>query len=1112
VRFFVSIPYTSGIFLTHKGGKVRAAFGISYRVSRLNTMPFMHRVGFIAFVLSISLANTRNAVAQLLDTRTITIPETRYADLQWVFQEVQMQSGLMFVFQPTLTDPFKHQLITAGTYTVREFLKMAFIGTPIDFSGDKTNIIVYRRPVIYKVWGRVADLETGEPLHLASVLMEDSTRGTSTDENGEYFIEVYAGETLTFSYAGRKPQKMVVRRTGKVNVSLEAITLETVTVNTGYYSVANEQTVGNISTVSEKQFERSPIANPLQGIQGRMPGVFIEQISGVPGSGYTVRIRGRNSLREEGNNPLYIIDGVPYPSFTLPVSIVGGDILPRSNPLTAIDPANVERIDVLKDADATAIYGSRGANGVIIITTKRSELEGPRAEARIYRGIGQIGHRIDLLNSQQWLTMRKEAFTNDQVVPTSENAHDLVDWDTTRNTDWQDKLIGGNGYITNANLSVHGGDRHTKFLLAGDYRKETTVFPGNFDYVRASTFLNLEHKSRDGRFHLSLTPHYMQEKIVLPVIDLTSQAISLSPVAPDLYTNDRELNWENDTWWNPLASTVQTYESKTSNFIISNTASYRILSGLHLRTGLGYSAIARNEIRLNPIRSYSPSEIADGITGMQIYDRNRLTSLIAEPQLEYALTIQRAKVNFLIGATYQYNSQQGETAYASGYTSDAVIRDLGSAPVITPYSSIDLQYKYAGLFGRINYILKNRYILNLTARRDGSSRFGTSSQFATFGAIGAGWIFTNEAFLEKWERLSFGKLRFSYGTTGSDQINDYGYLGLSKRTPFDYDGKGLISDRPENNGYSWALNKKMEFGLALGFFKNRIQIDISYYRNRTSQQLGERLLPKMTGFATAHYNRPITVQNSGLELMLSTTQIASEHVFWTTSVNMTMPRSKLVRYDGLAQSSDKDNYMIGSPVDVKLLYHYTGVDPNNGNFNFQDRNNDGLDFSDRYPVAYGPKLYGGIDNVIRYRNFELSLLFQFVKQTRQALVTFFPPPGVQYHNQPVKAMQRWRKEGDVSSGQRFSQDPDLTHYLIGTQDSDMMYEDASYVRLKSAALYYTIAKPTLRENISLKSLRVFVMGQNLITFTGFHGLDPESLTPRVLPPLRILTTGIELNL
>ncbi|MBT1686209.1 SusC/RagA family TonB-linked outer membrane protein, partial [Dawidia soli] len=790
----------------------------------------MHKVGFIVFIFGAAMFCTAKVQAQgNLNRKTITIPVARRASMMDVMREVQMQAGFMFVFQPLLVEQHVDLYLPEGTRTVQQFLDTVLLYTPIGFEERGRNIIIFRKLTIFTIQGRVTDSQTGEPLPLVSIAVKDENKGTVTDADGNYTIKVIKGDILIFSYAGRVPRRFKIESGDQLNVTLDALILDVVTINTGYYTVPHAEAVGNISTVLATEFKRAPVSNPVQALQGRVAGAFIEQTSGIPGSGYTIRIRGRNSLREEGNSPLYIIDGVPYPSVTLSSSLVGGDILPRSSPLNAIDPANIERIDVLKDADATAIYGSRGANGVVLITTKRATHEGPGAEARFYRGIGQVGHRMKLLNSAQWLTMRHEAFRNDNVMPNAGNARDLILWDTTRNTDWQDKLIGGTAHITNASLSVYGGEKHTQFLLAGDYRKETTVFPGSFDYIRASTLFNLKHGSQDGRFQLSLTPHYTYEKTILPVSDLTAQAIALPPVAPALYTEDGELNWENETWTNPLFNTVQTYEGKTSNFILNNTASYQIFPGFFARASLGYNAIGRDEMRLEPIRSYSPSQIANGITGTHIYARNRLTTWIAEPQLDYAMTTRNARVNVLIGATHQHSVQQGETVAAMGYTSDVVIRDPASAASFVQYESVNQAYKYAALFGRINYIWGKRYILNVTARRDGSSRFAKGSQFANFGAIGAGWIFSNESFLEKWDEvLSFGKLRFSYGTTGSDQIGDYGYLGLYGPATWGYDGSSIIAVRPENPGYSWELNKKMEAGLGLAFLKNRIQLDMSY--------------------------------------------------------------------------------------------------------------------------------------------------------------------------------------------------------------------------------------------------------------------------------------------
>jgi TonB-linked SusC/RagA family outer membrane protein len=1077
----------------------------------------MRKIGVI--VLMISVFFVCIGTIQAADVLTITkvkIPETRYASLVWVFRQIQDQSGLLFVYQPHDIEPFTNQLIPEGTYTVQQLLDTAFRGTPLGYEENTTNIIVYKRLVPFTVKGRVIDSEIGEPLFSVSIVSEDRLNSTVTDEDGNFSIEVTDNTILIFSHVGRGSKKIQIHSAQQLNVSLDAVTLEAVTINTGYYTVPNMQGVGNISTTSMASIKRTPATNPLQSIQGRMPGVFVEQMSGIPGSGYTMRIRGRNSLREEGNNPLYIIDGVPYPALSLSSLMVSGNIIPRSNPLNAIDPASIERIDILKDADATAIYGSRGTNGVVLITTKRANKQGFGAETRIYSGIGQVAQHMELLSSPQWILMRREAFRNDEAPMTPFSARDLLRWDTTRYTDWQDKLIGGTARITNANMAVYGGEKKTIFVVRGDYRNETTPFIGNdFNYMRAATLLNLEHKSMNDRVHLSLTSNYSHEETILPVADLTAQAITLPPVAPPLQDPYGDLNWQNNTWINPLVYTIQTYESKTSNLILNNSVSYRILPGLQIRANLGYNMIERDEARFEPLRSNSPSAIDAGVTGRSFRGSNKLSTIVSEPRIIFSQKIGQGRLKALVGVTYQRSLQQGETIFASGFTSDAMIRDQRAATHMQQFESLYSEYKYAALFSRVNYTWGNRYIVNVTARRDGSSRFGAGNRFATFGAIGTGWIFTNEAFADSWKGMSFGKIRFSYGTTGSDQIDDYGYLGSYKVTTNSYDGSGIIAARPENTSYSWELNRKLEVGVALGFVKNRIQLDVSYYRNRLSSQLLGRAVPEYTGVSSVQYNVPATVQNSGCEVLLSTTQINNADWAWTTTANFTLPYNKLVRYDDLDVSDNAGRYAIGSPIDIKMLYQYTGINPMTGTFTFRDRNNDGrLSFADSYPVRYGPKFYGGIDNVIRYRRFELSFLFQFIKQTRQDLIAFFPVPG-QAQNQPVKVMQRWQKIGDDAPIHRFTQRADVSGYSQGVSNGDMIYADASYVRLKSAALYYK-AFNLFHYSIDLEDhtgdIKIFVMGQNLITITGYQGLDPESLDPRVLPPLRIITAGFEIAL
>jgi len=381
-----------------------------------------------------------------------------------------------------------------------------------------------------------------------------------------------------------------------------------------------------------------------------------------------------------------------------------------------------------------------------------------------------------LLPTQQYLQMRHEALKNDGVTTLSSTDYDLNGlWDTTRNTDWQKALIGGTAQYTNLSGSVSGGTANTQYLIGGTYHRETTVFPGDFSDQKGGLHFNINSVSADQKFGVQFSGNYLVDNNQLPNIDFTNTAIILAPDAPAMYNKDGTINWAPNasgtaSWQNPLSFTYATYQNKTTNLISNAVLSYKILPGLEIKSSFGYTNMQDNETIATPLIYYAPST-RPFVSRTAVYTNSTINSRIIEPQVNYKRRISRGKLDVLIGATALQNNSNGQWLNGSGYNSDAVISDIHSAASVVVNSSIVSVYKYNALFGRINYGWQDKYIVNLTARRDGSSRFGAANQFHNFGSIGAAWIFSEEGFMKnKVSFLTFGKLKGSYGTTGNDQI------------------------------------------------------------------------------------------------------------------------------------------------------------------------------------------------------------------------------------------------------------------------------------------------------------------------------------------------------
>ncbi|MBK5214968.1 MAG: SusC/RagA family TonB-linked outer membrane protein [Flavobacteriaceae bacterium] len=954
-----------------------------------------------------------------------------------------------------------------------------------------------------------------DPLSGVNVLVKNTARGSISDLEGRYSVTASPNDTLVFTYVGYKLREVAVGSGSLLNVTMQvdATALDQVVINAGYYKVSDKEKTGSIARVTAEEIENQPVSNPLAAMQGRMAGVNIVQNTGVPGGGFSVRIRGRNSIRADGSEPLYIVDGVPYPSQSLgnfEVSTVMGD---AQSPLNGINPNDIESIEVLKDADATAIYGSRGANGVVLITTKKGKAGKTRFNVSSTTGVGVLSRRMNLLNTEEYLAMRREAFANDGIAEYPAYAYDINGtWDQQRYTDWQKVLLGGAANYTNVNASVQGGDAYTSFLLSGNHRKETTVFPGDFEYNKNSVLANINHTSRDGRVEVRFTANYVVDDNNMPTTSMVYAALSLPPNAPALYNETGGLNWENGTFQNPLAALEGKYLSQTNTLLGSGSISYRLFNNFTLKSNFGYSNIALEESSTSPNTIYDPAYGLDSSFSSISVNNGERKSWIVEPQLEYKRDFGKAEISALVGSTFQSETITNLYQYAYDFTSNNLIYDIGSAAYVDILASSKEEYRYNAVYGRVNLNWAEKYLLNLTGRRDGSSRFGPGKRFANFGAVGVAWIFSEEKGIAKTlPFLSFGKLRGSYGSSGNDQIGNYGYLDTYQGNGFSYQGiPTLQPTRLFNPSFGWETNRKLEVALELGFVENRLLINAAYYRNRSTNQLVGIPLPATTGFPSLQGNLDATVQNTGLELELNTINIQNDNVHWNTTINFSRPRNELISFPGLETSTYANQFVVGEPLDIILQYNYLGVDRETGLYTFQDYDNNGEITSpdDKKKVTrIGVDYFGGLGNNLRYKNFTVAVLFQFVKQKGYNYLYTSALPGDMV-NQATEVLDHWQNPGDNATTQQYSAGFNSDAYsaygrLLG---STATVGDASYVRLKNIALSYQLP---LKSEFGL-ACRLFAQGQNLLTITDFKGLDPETCAQQ-LPSLRQISAGVEIQ-
>ncbi|WP_230470640.1 SusC/RagA family TonB-linked outer membrane protein [Flavobacterium cheongpyeongense] len=962
----------------------------------------------------------------------------------------------------------------------------------------------------HKVQGTITD--GSNPLPGVTIAIKNKKNNVViSDYSGQFSLTSSPYDTLVVSYIGFKTQLVPIQGRSTVNIVLidDTTTLQEVRVNAGYYSVKESERTGSIARITSKDIETQPVTNVLATMQGRMAGVSITQTTGVPGGGFEIKIRGQNSLRADANQPLYIIDGVPYASDPIGFNQTSTTFPTVTSPLNSISPESIQSIEILKDADATAIYGSRGANGVVLITTKRGKEGKTSFTLQASTGTGTVTKFMDLMNTQQYLEMRKKAFQNDNTSYKARDYDINGTWDQNRYTDWQKELLGGTALINNITGSVSGGSNKTQFILSGNYYTESTVFVGDFLYKKGGSQLSLNHQSDNDKFRLTFSAGYNFQDNNMPAFDFTNDARSLAPNAPALYNEDGSLNWANKTWSNPLRNLNAVFKSKTNNLVANTVLSYEVLPRLFVKSNFGYTNLSTRETRINPSTIFNP---ANNITSARssIYINNTTrSSWIIEPQANWSKEFAGGNLDILAGATFQNQNSASLYQSGNGFPSNSLIYNLAAASVVTILLNDETQYKYQAIFGRINYNWEKKYILNLTARRDGSSRFGPGNQFATFGAVGAAWLFSNEHFLKNSSWLSFGKLRGSYGTTGNDQIGDYQYLDTYSIAELPYNGiAGLQPTRLYNKDFGWEINKKLEAAMELGFLKDRIFATAAWYQNRSSNQLTGIPMAGTTGFTVLQANLDAVVENRGTEFTLRTININSVNFNWTTSFNITFAKNKLIRFPGLESSSYSQQYRIGQPLNISLLYNYKRINPQTGVYEFEDLNGNGvISFPDDQQAVsdLNPKYYGGMQNQLSYKQWKLDFLFQFVNQKNRAYLN-----GVagQMINQPSRMTDSWQEVNDNALYQIYTSgtnsDAVTANYLYSRSTASIV--DASFIRLKNISLSYDVP-------LQMKETKCLIMlqGQNLLTFTKFKDGDPEFTTMGFLPPLKVITAGVQLT-
>lgn len=1077
------------------------------------------------------------------------------APLEKVFVSIEKQTAYTFMYSYELLKTGKSVSISLKDATLEEVLNACFKDQPFTYAIVNKMIVVKEKNVTAissaggllnteiqtlsgDIKGRVLTKE-GEPLASANVVNKRTGKGTTTDANGNFTLhDVNLDDIIVISYTGYSPRNIKVGEFITLTLVMEpAISELDQVVMQAYGQTTQRLNTGNIAKVTSAEIERQPVINPLQALQGRVPGLIVTQTSGYGSAPFKIELRGRNTINNTFTaDPLYIIDGVP-----LTISEVGGTssydlgssgFLQNAmqtpaggqSPLFSINPRDIESIEVLKDADATAIYGSRAANGVILITTKKGKPGKAKFTANINQGISAITRYWDMLNSSQYIEMRREAYKNDGIDLSSPPYNtplyqyylypDISKWDSTTYTNWQKKIWGNIGKVTDAQVSLSGGNSQSSFWVSSGYSRRTDITTASGSDQRLSLSLGIAFHSLNQKFNLSFNNIYSYSQSDMVFLSNNNLAL-LPPNSPDILDSVGMPNFQG---WKPVdypfSQLFQPYTSKTNFANSSLNISYVLLKGLSIRSSFGYNSAFVKQNSLNPISSQDPKYSP---TGTAYFGNNDNKNWIIEPQIEYNNFISKGKLNVLVGSSIQHNTTAGLNVQGYGYTSDLLLNSISNAPSKNAYE-FSGEYRYAALFGRLSYNWENKYLVNLSARRDGSSRFGPGKQFGNYGAIGAAWIFTEEPRIKKsLNFLSFGKIRGSYGTTGSDVVSDYQYLTRwSSISTYPYAGSSsLVPIQHSNDKYHWPTNRKLEAALDFGILKNRVSFSVAWYRSRCNDQLVYFPLSIYTGFSSVIANSPANVENKGLEFMLNAKVIDTKNFIWTLNFNTGKNKNKLLSYPNIEQSPYRDVYVVGQPLNIVRKLHYTGVDPQTGLYTFEDRFKDGTistssdSTDDRYIFDANPKFTGGLGSTFRFKGIELNLFCYIVKQKGiNALFTPAAVPGSINNTSLYVFNNRWRKPGDVVSVAKFTTMPDPSYGNFS--QSDGVYTDASYIRLSNVSLTYSLPEKLIKRT-GLQMVQIRLTAQNLFTITNYKGVDPETQNFGGMPPAKIITGGINLN-
>jgi TonB-linked SusC/RagA family outer membrane protein len=977
--------------------------------------------------------------------------------------------------------------------------------------------VPFSRAQTARVSGKVTS-EDGGALPGVNVLIKGTTVGTTSDVDGRYSLSItQPNATLVFSFIGFEPQEVAVGSQSVINVTMkvDVKSLEEVVV-VGYGTQKKSDLTGSVTSVTSREIKQVAVASLDQALQGRAAGVQVTQASAAPGGGVAIRIRGGNSI-QASNEPLYVIDGIPiFPSnSTYAPGNSGGQ---AQNALANLNPGDIESMEVLKDASATAIYGSRGANGVVIITTKRGKAGATNVDVENYYGVQQVSRKIPLLNAEQFALVANEARVNRGAAPIF--TPDQIAGFRNNSTDWQDEVF-RSAPIRNHQVTVSGGNEGTRFAVSGNYFAQEGVIL-NSGFQRASLRVNVD-KNIGKKIVVGTSLQLARAWNNQQVTDITrggvvNGALVFSPTLPVFdangnYTFDNSSIPGSQQVGNPVQDAMETLNRTITNRVLGNAyGEWTIIDNLRFRASVGidYQAGRRD--------FYAPSTNNRGRNafGSALAEKKDVISPVGTLTLTYNKNFGKDHQFTFLGG-YESQSQMVDflQANSSNFPTDALAADnIGLGQIIgTPASGRNL-WRLDSWFGRVNYTLLGKFLFTGTFRADGSSRFGAGNKWGYFPSAALGYNLSEEKFIQDLNLFSNLKFTASWGLTGNQEIGQYQSLSSLGTVRYPLGEVIVIGQAPgrvANPNLRWEKTNQYNVGLEMGFFNNRLNLEAAYYYKRTQDLLLNLDLPRTTGFSSILQNIG-SVENRGLELAFNSANFVGDFK-WNTSGNITFNRNQVLALgpgetfrlapdtgDGHLQIGNSSILQVGSPVGSFFGLVTNGIIQTGeqvlpgsssfgsvgpGDIRYVDVNGDGqINNNDRTIIGNPqPKFFYGLTNNFSYKDFDLSIFLQGTYGNDVWNVNsheLYRNDGAT--NNSASVIDRWRPDAPSNEWPSARTRP----FVL----SDFHIEEASFLRVRTITLGYNL--PAAKLNIKwLRTARVYVQGQNLFTFTRYTGFDPE---------------------